>query len=100
MMPGDHVLIPMGGALANNAGLLKALTSPSQIYICIFQSTGPRNTGKPSDMWDFDVRIHPKSRERVGTELLGGAKAPELPVSVTAATPPETNGALPTSAQG
>jgi hypothetical protein len=55
--PGKDVLVPVGGNLGNNADLLNAASSVKQVFLGIFHVTGTLPTGKPSEMWVYEVRI-------------------------------------------
>lgn len=94
MKAGDHVMVPVGGSLRNNSQLARAAANPEDIYLGVFRVTGSRDVGRGSDMWDYEVQLHPKARKRVGLELQANrAAAPKGLPAVT-----ESNGSLPSSA--
>jgi hypothetical protein len=76
---GKEVLIPVGGNLGNNADLLNAASSAENVYTGIFSVTGTLDTGKPSPMWVYEVRIAKnKPEKRTGQFALYNKPAPEL----------------------
>lgn len=54
---GEDVLIPIGGSLKNNAGLLSSACDARKVVPGIFTVIGQVDTGKPSDMWEYEVRL-------------------------------------------
>ena len=80
--PGKEVLIPVGGNLGNNADLLNAAVSTDSVYTGIFAVTGTIDTGKPSPMWVYEVRIaKTKAEKRVGQFALYNKPRNELPAA-------------------
>lgn len=64
---GKEVLIPVGGNLGNNPDLLNAAVSPDSVFTGLFAVTGQLDTGKPSPMWVYEVRIaKSKPEKRIG----------------------------------
>lgn len=77
---GDMVVVPVGGSLKNNRDLLRAATDTKNVYFGTLRVVGSIDTGKPTEMWDYEVQVHPKPKERTGIYALqsGPAGAPQL----------------------
>lgn len=68
---GEEVLIPLNGNLKNNPDLLNAAASDTHVFWGFLQCVGQVELGKPSPMWDFDVKLNKKSpKPRTGKYLL------------------------------
>jgi len=67
---GEDVLIPITGNLSNNKTLLAACVDAKHVYLVVARVRGQVDVGQISPMWDWDVRLHPKSQERKGRFLL------------------------------
>jgi hypothetical protein len=77
---GEDILLPMSGNFKNVAVLRAALANPKEVFFGIFRAVGHMNTGKPSDMVQFDQRISQKTKPRDGRFALpaNAVYAPEL----------------------
>jgi hypothetical protein len=58
---GEEVLIPLNGSLKNNPDLLNAAASSSHVFWGFLQCVGQVDLGKPSPMWDFEVKLNKKN---------------------------------------
>ncbi len=76
---GKEVLVPLNGNLRNNPELLNAAVDPVNVYIGFLHCKGEVDVGKPSAMWDFEVKIHSKTIKRTGKFLLN-QRAPRVEV--------------------
>jgi len=54
---GTDILIPMNGSLNNNHDLIKAAQDPAHVYIGLFTVTGQVDTGMPTPMWEYEVKV-------------------------------------------
>ena len=88
---GDDILIPLTGNLLNNKTLIAAAQHPTKVFLGAFALKGTIDIGQPSELWDWDVRLHAKTMLREGTRYalassekvveLPGEKVPALPAS-------------------
>lgn len=86
---GDDVLIPVTGNLSNNKTLLIAAAHEDLVFVAGFRVKGQKEIGRPSEMWDWDVRLHPKTERRAGRFMLPqGEKVTrtELPATTASGT--------------
>lgn len=77
---GGQILMPLSGNLKNIKSLRAAAGDSKRVYVGVFRVTGQKDTGRPTEMWVIDARIHPKTIERTGRFDLprGATPAPEL----------------------
>lgn len=69
--PGEDVLIPVSGNLKNNDALLKACVDTKEVIMGRFTYKGEIDTGKPSKMKEFEVKLAFKKKiQRTGAFAL------------------------------
>lgn len=77
---GEDILLPVSGNFKNIAVLRAALANEKEVFFGIFRAIGTMNTGKASDMVNFDSRLSSKTKPRVGRFALpqNATYAPQL----------------------
>ena len=80
---GKECLVPVTGNLKTNRELLTALMDRTQAHFAIFRVVGTMDVGRASPMWSFDIRLHPKTKQRVGAYALPSQDDPSRLFSKT-----------------